>query len=77
MIEIGKTYIIKLDDGKGIHERPNCVVLDYNQENGLLKINQFGIEEIINTKSSSFAGIELDEPRKRIKIDCKFKKKEE
>lgn|GEM_PF-3510185 len=50
MFEVGKVYEIRIGDVVSF----NCVVLDFDENNGLLKISQNGKIRIINVRSSEF-----------------------
>lgn len=71
MFKIGESYTIR-QDINGI-KKISCKVLEYDDGNGLLKINHSGVEKIINTTSHNFIDAELDKTRKHVKIDCEFK----
>lgn len=55
MFEIGEKYILTVIESDGAQvEKYNCIVVDYDKKNAILKIDQFGKEYIYNISSHSF-----------------------
>lgn len=59
MLEVGRSYSLKMVDGEG-YSLTDITVMEVNLP--LLKINNFGREEIINTNSLHFISLVLNEP---------------
>lgn len=65
VFKVGERYIIR-QNIDGIKEF-SCKVLEYDNSNGLLRINHSGIEKIINTASCNFIEAELDKSSNDVK----------
>lgn len=61
MFEVGKTYVIKVDELNNIVENYNCKVIEYDNEVGLIKIQQDKYTKIINPRSARFIEARIQE----------------
>ena len=43
MFQLGKKYVLTTKDGGQVGERLNCVVKEYDEKNGLLRVDQLSI----------------------------------
>jgi hypothetical protein len=59
MFEIGKRYIITMDEGKGTTDLWNCVA--EAEEGPVVKFQQHGKELIVNTASTRFVSAKPQE----------------
>lgn len=71
MFEIGKEYCINRNVN-GELKSYYCIVKEYGNKNGLLKIDCRGKEEIINVNSPDFIGAELVQTDEHVKINFSF-----
>lgn len=60
MFQIGQKYVLTTKEAGRETERHNCFVTEYDDRNGLLKVEQFGKELIFNVRSPEFIKAEID-----------------